>query len=131
MKKIITALLLVTILTTSCSEKEDAISSKDTVAPVVRILESAPIQQFNTSDPLCITAKAFDEGVISTVSIKIVKAGVFAPLLQYDYNVNDRSFEVYKKIIIPSSFTGNCSLLLEATDTFGNKASVSKNFSAN
>jgi hypothetical protein len=131
MKQIITALLLVALLSTGCKKNSAAISTKDNNAPVVRILGPASIQHFKTGDPLCVIATAFDEGVVRRVSVKILKDGMGTVMHQEDFTVNDVTFQLYHKIIVPSNITGNCSLLVEATDTFGNRGSATIGFSSN
>jgi hypothetical protein len=131
MKRIITAILLITLLTTGCTKKADSVTAKDNNAPIVRILGPSAIQHFKTGDPLCVTATAFDEGVLSRVSVKILKDGLGTVMYQQDFTVNDVTFQLYHKIIVPSGISGNCSLVVEATDTFGNKGAVAIGFSAN
>jgi hypothetical protein len=131
MKQIFTTLLLVALLSSGCKKNSDALNTKDNNAPVVRILGPLSIQHFNTGDPLCVTATAFDEGVVSRVSVKILKNGSGAVLYQEDFTVNDMTFQLYHKIIVPSTISGNCSLLIEATDTFGNRGTATTGFSAN
>jgi hypothetical protein len=131
MKRIITAILLVTLLTTGCSKKADSVAAKDNNAPIVRILVPTNIQHFKTGDPLCVTATAFDEGVVSRVSLKILQDGLGTVMYQQDYTVNDVTFQLYHKIIVPSGISGNCSLVVEAIDTFGNRGTASIGFSSN
>jgi hypothetical protein len=131
MKQIITTLLLVALLSTGCKKNSDALNTKDNNAPIVRILGPLSIQHFNTGDPLCVTATAFDEGVISRVSVKILKDGLGTVMYQQDFTVNELTFQLYHKIIVPSSMSGNCSLVVEATDTFGNRGAATIGFSSN
>jgi hypothetical protein len=123
--------MLFICLLAGCSKKNDTVAAKDTAAPTIKILGPGALQYYKTGDPLCLTATIFDEGVISYATVKIVKDGQAAPLLQYDYKVNDRTFELDKKIIVPATFTGNCSLVIEAADTFGNKGMAAVGFSSN
>jgi hypothetical protein len=131
MKQIITTISLVALLSTGCTKNSDAISAKDSKAPIVRILVPSNLQHFKTGDPLCVTATAFDEGVVSRVSLKILQDGLGTVMYQQDYTVNDVTFQLYHKIIVPSGITGTCNLVVEATDTFGNRGSIAIGFSAN
>jgi hypothetical protein len=131
MKQIITIVLLVALLSAGCTKKSDSISTKDNNAPIVRILGPLSVQNFKTGDPLCVTATAFDEGVLSRVSVKILKDGLGTVMYQQDFAVNNVTFEFFHKIIVPSSISGNCSLLVEATDTFGNRGTATIGFSSN
>jgi hypothetical protein len=131
MKQIITTVLLIAVLSTGCKKNTDTIRAKDNNAPIVRILGPVSIQHFNTGDPLCVTATAFDEGVVSRVSVKILKDGTGATLYQQEFAVNDVTFQLYHKIIVPAAISGNCSLLVEATDTFGNRGTATIGFSSN
>ncbi len=131
MKRIIYSILLVALLTAGCSKSSDAVTAKDSNAPIVRILGPSSIQYFKTGDPLCVTATAFDDGVVSRVSVKILKDGTGTVLYQQDFSVNDVTFRLDHKIIVPSSISGNCSLLVEATDTFGNRGAATIGFSSN
>jgi hypothetical protein len=123
--------MLFICLLAGCSKKNDTVAVKDTAAPTIKILGPGALQHYKTGDPLCLTATIFDEGVISYATVKIVKDGQATPLLQYDYKVNDRIFELNNKIIVPNTFAGNCSLVIEAADTFGNKGMAAVGFSSN
>jgi hypothetical protein len=131
MKKFCTAVMLVVVLTTGCSKQSDDIIAKDTGAPIVKILGPSSLQYYKTGDPLCVVATAFDKGVVSRVSLKILKDGTGSVMHQEEFSVNEVSFKLDHKIILPSTITGNCSLLIEATDTFGNRGTATTGFSAN
>jgi hypothetical protein len=131
MKKLFTILMLVALLSAGCSKQSDSVAAKDTEAPIVKILGPSSLQNYKTGDPLCVVATAFDKGVVSRVTIKILKDGTGNVMHQEEFSVNDVSFKLDHKIIVPATMSGNFSLLIEATDTFGNRGSANIGFSSN
>jgi hypothetical protein len=129
MRTLLLSLLVVAIL--ACSKSETTVVN-DSPAPVVKIIAPVVSEYYKTGDPLC-----FKGNVLASKQLEVVRLKLFnhpdatIPCLQFEYSPADKYFDIEKKIIIPSSLSGNCHILFEAVDVSGNTGKVVFGFSSN
>lgn len=128
--RMIYLLFIISLFFISCT-KTDNISAKDVSKPIVKIITPVTSEHYNTGEPLCFKGTADDNGLISSMNLRIEKNGAVIPGLDYNFSLMERSVYLDKKIIVSSEINGSCTLVFEATDISGNKGSIRFNFSAN
>jgi hypothetical protein len=119
------------VLTIACS-KPGTTAPIDDAAPVVKIIAPVVSEYYKTGDPLCFKGNVLASKQLEIVRLKLYsQADGASPCMEFEYRTSERSFELEKKIIVPSSLSGNCSIQFEAVDINGNVSKAVLGFSSN